>query len=45
VAAVLPEAVIEGDDGMLSVKYGNIVGLLVEAIKELQAEVAELKKK
>jgi len=45
VAAVLSEAVIEGDDGMLSVKYGNIVGLLVEAIKELQAEVAELKKK
>lgn len=40
---VLPEAVHENEDGMLSVAYGNVVGLLVEAIKELQAEVAELK--
>ena len=40
---VLPEAVHENEDGMLSVAYGNTVSLLVEAIKELQAEVAELK--
>jgi hypothetical protein len=43
VQAVFPEAVMEGADGMLSVKYGNMVGLLVEAVKELQAEVAALK--
>jgi hypothetical protein len=39
---VLPEAVIEGDEYM-SVAYGNLVGLLVEAIKELKAEIEELK--
>ena len=42
---VLPEAVHEGEGGMLSVAYGNIVGLLVEAIKELRQEVKELKAK
>lgn len=44
-ATVLPE-VVHGDvnKGMLSVAYGNIVGVLIEAIKELQAEVATLKK-
>ena len=42
---VLPEAVLTNDDGMLSVAYGNVVGLLVEAIKELRAEVKELKLK
>ena len=35
---VLPEAVHENEDGMLSVAYGNTVGLLVEAIKELSAQ-------
>ena len=39
---VLPEAVNDSGEYM-SVAYGNIVGLLVEAIKELRAEVAELK--
>jgi hypothetical protein len=49
VQAVLPEAVNADSDGMLSVKYGNMVGLLIEAIKEqnetikgMQAEIAEL---
>lgn len=47
VLKVLPEAVHEHSDEMktLSVAYGNIVGLLVEAIKELRAEVSELKAK
>ena len=47
VQAVLPEAVMEGndEDKTLSVAYGNLVGLLVEAIKELKAEVEELKLK
>lgn len=44
VEKVLPEAVHKQEfDGMLSVAYGNIVGLLVEAIKELKAEVRMLK--
>ncbi len=41
VQAVLPEAVVEGE--YLSVAYGNMMGLMVEAIKELRAEVAELR--
>lgn len=44
VQAVLPEAVTEGSDEnkTLSVAYGNTVGLLVEAIKELSAKVSAL---
>jgi len=42
VQAVLPEAVIENADGTLSVAYGQMVGLLVEAIKELTAKVEKL---
>jgi hypothetical protein len=42
---VLPEAVIEKDDGYLTVKYDRIIPLLIQAIKELSNEVEELKKK
>ena len=42
VEKVLPEVVYE-NDGVKSVAYGNIVGVLVEAIKELQEEIKELK--
>ena len=38
---ILPEVVMDGE--YLSVSYGNIVGVLIEAIKELKAEVEELK--
>ncbi|OQS32601.1 hypothetical protein B0T45_21605 [Chromobacterium haemolyticum] len=41
VLGVLPEAVIEtaDDDKTLSVAYGNMAGLFVEAIKELSAQI------
>ena len=40
---ILPQVVSEDSNGMLSVAYGNIVGILIEAIKELKAEIDELK--
>lgn len=42
VEVAIPEAVGQSDDH-LTVAYGSLVGLLVEAIKELRAEVAELR--
>jgi hypothetical protein len=44
VKAVLPEAVTTSEDGILGISYGQLAGLLVEAIKELKSEVADLKK-
>lgn len=41
--AVLPEAVKTDAHGVRHVAYGNITGLLIEAVKELSAQVAELK--
>jgi hypothetical protein len=38
----LPEAVYQDADGMLSVAYGNIVALLVEAMKEMDARMQSL---
>jgi hypothetical protein len=43
VLKVLPEAVSENADGIYSVAYGNMVGLLIESIKELTQQVADLK--
>ena len=42
---VAPELVLTADDemGTLSVNYGNVTGYLIEAIKELKAEIEELK--
>jgi hypothetical protein len=42
---VLPEAVTLRSDGFYAVAYGNIVGLLIEAIKELKTQLDEIKKK
>jgi len=43
VEKVLPEVVHEKEDGTLGVRYEKIIGLLVESIKELSAEIEELK--
>jgi hypothetical protein len=43
VQRVLPQVVQENADGYLSVAYGNLVGVLIEAVKELRAEVKALK--
>lgn len=45
VLKVLPEVVAHDRKDMYSVAYGNMVGVLIEAIKELNAEVKELKEK
>ena len=34
-APIVPEAVMTHDNGLMSVAYGNLVGLLTEAVKEL----------
>ena len=39
---VAPELVAENPDGLLSVAYGNLVGVLIEAVKELGARVETL---
>lgn len=40
---VLPEIVNKGNDGLMGVEYGNISALLIEAIKEQQTQIKELK--
>lgn len=40
VQKVLPEAVSADDNGNLSVAYGNIIALLIEAIKELEQKIS-----
>jgi len=42
---VLPEVVTQNQDGTLNVAYPNLVALLIEAIKELNQEIKELKNK
>jgi hypothetical protein len=43
VEAVFPEVVSENNEGIKNVAYGNMVGLLIESIKELKTEVDNLK--
>lgn len=42
---VIPEVVNQDNDGMYNVSYGNLAGLFIEAIKEQQAQIEELKAK
>ena len=45
VLEVLPEVITQNkDNGHYSVSYGNMVGLLIEAIKEQQGQIEDLKK-
>jgi hypothetical protein len=44
VQKILPSVVhVDPETGLLSVAYGNMVGVLIEAIKEQQDEIVELK--
>ena len=43
VIEVLPEVVQQDTDGNYSVAYGNMVGVLIEAIKEQQRQIEDLK--
>lgn len=45
VEGVLPEVINTDDEGMKSVDYGKMVGVLIEAIKDLKSEVDMLKLK
>ena len=40
---ILPQVVFEQAKGMLGVSYGNLAGLFIEAIKEQQTQIDELK--
>jgi uncharacterized coiled-coil protein SlyX len=42
---ILPQAVIERDNGYLGVNYEKIIPLLIQSIKELSAKVKELENK
>jgi hypothetical protein len=44
VQEVLPEVVTTDDDGYMGIKYTNVIGVLVEAIKELKADFEAYKK-
>ena len=43
VESVLPEVVQDREDGYKTVAYGNMIGLLIEAIKELKEEIKVIK--
>jgi hypothetical protein len=44
IESVLPEAVMTDGNGIKSVAYGNVIGLLIESIKELNAKIEQLEK-
>lgn len=42
---ILPEAVDIDDNGYMSLAYGNMIGIIVESIKELKLEIDNIKHK
>jgi hypothetical protein len=44
IQSIMPELVVERDNGYLAVNYEKITALLIQGIKELKAEIDELKK-
>jgi len=44
VQEILPDIVTEDENGFLGIKYTNMIGILVEAIKEQQEQINTLKK-
>jgi hypothetical protein len=42
VIKVVPEAVSKNDDGYYGVAYGNMIGLIIEAIKELDEKIERI---
>ena len=42
---VMPEVVSQDEQGMYSVAYGNLVGVLIEAVKDLESKVEQLQNK
>lgn len=40
--SIVPEVVMTHEDGLLSVAFGNFVGVLIEAVKELSEKVYRL---
>jgi exopolysaccharide biosynthesis protein len=44
VEKVVPEVVATNADGYKSVSYGNLVGVLIEAVKSQQTQIDELRK-
>lgn len=45
VIEVLPEVVMQAEDAKLSISYGNMMGLVVNAIKELKESVDDIKQR
>jgi len=45
VEAVLPEVVYNFDGDLKAIRYGNMMGLIIEAINELKSDIGELKEK
>ena len=45
VELIIPEVVHTGEDGIKGIEYQNLVGLLIEAIKEHQTQIKELNNK
>lgn len=43
VLSILPEAVTKSDTGVYGIAYGNMMGLIIEGIKELKMEIENIK--